>query len=104
MAIVWVWVPVIVVILNIPFGYWRANVKRFSKQWFLSVHIPVPFVVFLRIYARLGWHWTTYPLLVGAYFIGQLLGARFHKQLGRSIRISSCLVCDLWHHASIASR
>ncbi len=60
--------------LNLPFGYWRSNVKRFSKQWFLAVHIPVPFVIALRILSGLGWRFITFPVLVGAFFTGQLLG------------------------------
>lgn len=94
--IVWILVPVVIVLFNLPFGYWRANVRKFSLQWFLSVHLPVPFVVFLRIYARLGWHWTTYPLLVGAYFTGQFLGGELYQQLKRYIQVSSCLICDLY--------
>ncbi len=74
----WVVVPLLIILLNIFFGYWRANVKKFSLQWFLAVHLPVPFIIFLRIYARLGWHWTTYPLLVGSYFFGQLMGAKVY--------------------------
>jgi hypothetical protein len=75
----WVVVPLLIILVNIPFGYWRSNVKKFSLQWFLSVHLPVPFVIFLRIYAKLGWHWTTYPLLVGAYFFGQFMGAKLNS-------------------------
>jgi hypothetical protein len=63
-----------VLTLNLPFGYWRSNVKRFSKQWFLAVHIPVPFVIALRILSGLGWRLITFPVMVGAFFTGQLLG------------------------------
>ncbi len=38
-------VSIIVFSINIPFGYWRANVKKFSLQWILAVHIPVPFII-----------------------------------------------------------
>jgi len=62
----------------LPFGYWRQHVRRFSPGWFLAVHLPVPFIVGLRIYSGLGWHWTTYPFLVAAYFSGQMVGARTH--------------------------
>jgi hypothetical protein len=63
-----------VLTLNLPFGYWRSNVKRFSKQWFLAVHIPIPFVIALRILSGLGWRLITFPVMVGAFFMGQLLG------------------------------
>jgi hypothetical protein len=29
--------------VNLPFGYWRANVKKFSLHWILAIHIPVVF-------------------------------------------------------------
>ena len=63
-----------VLTLNLPFGYWRSQVKRFSKQWFLAVHIPVPFVIALRILSGLGWRFITFPVMIGAFFTGQLLG------------------------------
>ena len=63
-----------VLTLNLPFGYWRSQVKRFSTQWFLAVHIPVPFVIALRILSGLGWKFITFPVMIGAFFTGQLLG------------------------------
>jgi len=44
-----------VLVLNIPFGYWRANVKRFSLGWVFAIHIPVPFIIVFRIFTELGW-------------------------------------------------
>ena len=92
---VWVIVSIMVVLLNIPFGYWRENVKKFSWQWFLSVHISVPVIIFLRICLGLGWELTTYPILVGAYFTGQFIGGKWHRAWQRSINVSSCLLCDM---------
>jgi len=61
-------------VLNLPFGYWRAGVPPFSRAWFLAVHLPVPGVVALRLMCRLGWHPLTFAVLVGAFFVGQFLG------------------------------
>jgi hypothetical protein len=69
-------IAIIVFLLNIPFGFWRAHVKKFSLQWILAIHLPVPIVVALRIYSDLGWHWTTFPVLIGAFFLGQFAGAK----------------------------
>jgi hypothetical protein len=85
----------IIFMVNIHFGYWRGNVKKFSWQWFLAVHLPVPLIIFLRIYLHIGWEWTTYPILVGAYFSGQLVGSKWHKAWKRSMRVSNCLLCDI---------
>ena len=73
-------VAVAVLILNLPFGYWRAGVRRYSLAWFLSIHIPVPFVVALRLISGLGFHLATLPLVVGAYVAGQLLGGIIRRK------------------------
>ncbi len=69
-------VCILVFILNMPFGYWRAGVKKFSLQWFLAVHVPIPFVVWLRFGFHLGFQLYTYPFMIGAFFFGQWVGAR----------------------------
>ena len=69
-------VTCLVFLANLPFGYWRGRVRRFSLQWFLSVHLPVPFVIALRVFGGVGWHFMTFPLLIGAFFAGQLIGSR----------------------------
>lgn len=89
-------ISLIVSIINIPFGYWRANVKRFSLQWFLSVHIPVIFIIGLRLTAHLGFAWTSYVALVSAYFLGQQFGALIIKKIRRYCdHVTSCMVMDL---------
>jgi hypothetical protein len=75
-----VWsVAMIVFLLNIPFGYWRARTKRFSKEWVLAVHLPVPAVIGLRFFSGLGWRLATFPILVGAFFCGQFAGGRLQR-------------------------
>ena len=71
-------VTLLTFILNVPFGYWRSKVKKFSFLWFLYVHLPIPFIVLMRFGFHLGFQWWTYPFLVGAFFSGQLFG----KKLG----------------------
>jgi len=91
-------VSIIVFSINIPFGYWRANVKKFSLQWVLAVHIPVPFIIALRFLVSIGFAWYTYIFLVSAFFLGQTLGAyllKVNKQ--KMIKTSSCLVMDIIH-------
>jgi hypothetical protein len=87
-----------VLVLNLPFGYWRAHVGKFSWQWFLAVHLPVLGAILLRLSIGLGWQLVTFPMLVGAFFVGQFLGGRIHgqwqKRGGRPL--TACLVCDLW--------
>lgn len=91
-----IWVTLFVFLFNIPFGYWRVNVKKFSLQWVLAVHIPVPFIIALRFMTPIGFAWYTYVFLVGAFFLGQRLGAVIHKRLVLKYgQVSSCLIMDL---------
>jgi hypothetical protein len=72
-------VGLIVYLLNIPFGYWRESVRKFSLKWVLAIHLPIPVIILLRIYSRIGFAFVTYPILVGAFFLGQLTGARVYR-------------------------
>jgi hypothetical protein len=65
-----------VALLNLPFGFWRAGTRKFTLPWFLAVHVPVPFVVALRLAAGIGFRLTTVPVLVAAFFTGQFCGGR----------------------------
>ncbi len=69
-------------LLNLPFGFWRAGVRKFSLAWFLAVHAPVPLIVGMRLAAGLGWRPSTFPLLVGAFFGGQFIGGRLRASRG----------------------
>lgn len=70
----------LVFLLNIPFGYWRANTRKFSVPWFLAIHLPIPLVVLIRIQSHLGFAWYTYPIMVGAFFLGQRVGYHIRKR------------------------
>jgi len=90
-------VTLFVFILNLPFGYWRANVRVYKLQWMLAIHIPVPFVIAARIFSDIGFEFYTYPIFITAFFIGQFLGKYLYtkrKKLGSS-PLTSCLVMDL---------
>ncbi|MFC2116243.1 hypothetical protein ACFLTU_07190 [Bacteroidota bacterium] len=89
-------ISILVFILNVPFGYWRSNVKAFSLQWFLAIHIPVPFIVALRIFSGIGFSWYTFVFLVSAFFLGQKTGSFLTRKINRACHhVSSCLVMDL---------
>jgi hypothetical protein len=72
---------VIVFLLNLPFGYLRASTRRLSLKWFLAIHIPVPIVIALRLLLGIGWHVTTFFVLVAAFSAGQLLGGYVRGQV-----------------------
>jgi hypothetical protein len=87
-----------VYLLNIPFGYWRENVKKFSLQWALSVHLPIPVIIAIRIYSGIGFKFFTYPVLVGAFFLGQLSGALIYDWRVKKVclPVSGCLFMDVF--------
>jgi hypothetical protein len=70
---------ILVFFINMPFGYWRARVRKFSAQWILAIHMPVPLVVACRIFLGLGWHFITFPILIGAFFAGQFAGGKLQS-------------------------
>ena len=72
-------VALAVLLLNLPFGFWRAGTRKFTLPWLLAVHAPVPLVIGLRVLSGLGWKLSTVPVLVSAFFIGQLLGGRLRR-------------------------
>jgi hypothetical protein len=72
-------VAIAVLLLNLPFGFWRAGVKRFTLPWFVAVHAPVPFVIGLRVLGGLGWRLSTVPVLVAAFVTGQFVGGRLRR-------------------------
>ena len=100
-----VFISILVLLFNIPFGYWRCNVPTFTLQWFLAIHIPVIFVIAIRLGAHLGFAWYTYLFLVAAFFVGQQCGSLIIRRLRKVCRdVSSCMVMDLWRcsHAGSA--
>ena len=66
----------IVFAMNLPFGFWRSRVRKFSWQWILAIHLPVPIIVALRIYSGLGFHLISFPVLIGAFCLGQYAGGK----------------------------
>jgi hypothetical protein len=68
--------------INLPFGWWRAGLRKFSPAWFVAIHAPVPLVVALRWAAGIPFEWQLLPLFVAAYFAGQFTGARMRPLAG----------------------
>lgn len=69
----------LVYLLNLPFGYWRQGTKKFSKEWFLAIHVPVPLVFIIRMLS--GTSLMHIPLFVTAFFLGQLSGGKIKNRL-----------------------
>lgn len=69
-------VSLLVFLLNLPFGYWRASSRKFSPQWFVAALLAVALVAALVSYSGMSWKLVTLPALVVAYLLGQFVGGR----------------------------
>ena len=69
--------------INLPFGAYRATVRRLSWQWFLAIHLPIPFIFVMRV--SMGFSAWFIPFMLAAAVTGQLLGSWFYN-LRRSRR------------------
>jgi len=67
-------------LVNLPFGYWRAGLRKLSPAWFLAVHAAVPLVAGLRVLTGYGFRWSTLPIFLAAYFAGQLVGGSLRRR------------------------
>jgi len=90
-------VAVLIFTLNLFFGYWRANTRKLSLEWFLAIHIPVLLAISLRLWLMDGFSWVTLPLFVAVFFAGQFVGSRLRHWLSEHKRkgLTSCLVMDM---------
>jgi len=65
-------------ILSVPCGYLRQNYAKYSFMWFLLIHLPIPFIVLLRLKAGVSWHFI--PLTLGGSVAGQIVGGIVSRQ------------------------
>ena len=59
-------------LISVPCGYIRQNYVKYSFMWFLLIHLPIPFIVLLRIGAGINWH--VIPLTLAGSVAGQIAG------------------------------
>jgi hypothetical protein len=67
-------IVVLTIVLNIFFGYFRARARKYSVQWFLYIHLPIPLIIIARVYSGLDFRYI--PLFVLAAVLGQLFGGK----------------------------
>jgi hypothetical protein len=70
---IWV-ILALIFVVNLPFGYWRAGVRKLSRPWFFAVHVPVVLAIGMRLLAGIPFRLVTLPLFVAAFFVGQMAG------------------------------
>lgn len=94
-----VWAAAAVVLLvNLPFGYWRGNVRPLTPQWALAIHIPVVLAMAIRFLAGVPLDPTSLLVMVAAFFLGQFAGLRTRAALASllPVPLTSCIFIDLF--------
>jgi hypothetical protein len=62
------------VMINLLFGFLRSRTRKFSLNWFLCIHLPIPLILFARLSSHLTYHYI--PIFVIAALTGQILGGK----------------------------
>ncbi len=89
------------VVINMPFGYWRAYSSEHCRrlEWILAVHAPVAFIAPLRAAVGVSLSPQSLPLLVCfilAYFAGQRIGGILYSHARRrNARTTRCMFADM---------
>lgn len=65
-------------ILNLPFGFYRSGVRKYSWRWFLAIHLPIPLLLVTRLELGIGWH--ILPLVFACALLGQLAGGLLRRE------------------------
>jgi hypothetical protein len=71
------------VVFNLPFGMYRARLRKLSTGWFVAIHLPIPFIFLLRLGLGVSPWWI--PLGLTGAVIGQVVGARLAPASWRAI-------------------
>ena len=66
------------IIINIPLGYVRQGVEKFSFAWYFYIHISIPLIIYLRI--KSGYSWKFIPLTLAGALLGQIIGGRIRRR------------------------
>lgn len=69
---------ILALIISIPCGYIRQNYPKYSFMWFFLIHLPIPFIVLLRMKAGLSWHFI--PFTLCGSFAGQIIGGAVSRR------------------------
>jgi hypothetical protein len=80
----YVYVIILTILVNIPFGFLRGPQRQFSILWFVYIHLPVPLVIWFRNIFDVDLSWGFAPFYFGAYLLGQWLGKKTYFKWKKS--------------------
>jgi hypothetical protein len=61
-------------IVTLPFGAWRVRCRKFTLQWWLAIHLVIPFIILMRLWG--GFSYAYIPLFVASTVLGHIVGGR----------------------------
>lgn len=64
-------------VLNLPLGYLREGLRKYSVAWFLCIHLSIPVIAYLRISNHVS-AWAIPPFIACA-LLGQIAGGRIRR-------------------------
>ena len=67
---------VLTMLINLPFGYARARVRKYSLKWFLYIHLPIPLIFVARTLSHVEFKYV--PVFVIAALVGQIIGGKLN--------------------------
>ena len=72
------------IVINLPLGYWREGLKKFSLLWVVAIHGSIPFVIAFRYAIGLTYSntpiYVTAPVVIGSAVAGQIIGSRVRRR------------------------
>ena len=71
----------LILLVNVPFGYWRGGLRKLSAPWFVAIHAPVPLAMGIRLLLGLEFRWANLPYFAAAFFAGQIVGVRVRTRV-----------------------
>ncbi|HIE58803.1 MAG TPA: hypothetical protein EYP82_02470 [Hydrogenothermaceae bacterium] len=75
-------------ILNIPFGYFRAPLKKFSLLWFVCVHAAIPIIVAFRVFFNVSIKFA--PIFIFFAILGQITGSKLYFLRNKNVKARKC--------------
>jgi len=76
-SILLVFLLLITFFLTLPFGRWRVRCRKYSVGWFLAIHLPIPFIILMRVGAHFSYAYI--PLFLVSTVLGQFAGGKFAR-------------------------
>ncbi len=73
--------------LNIPLGYLRAPLRKFSTLWFVYVHAAIPIIVAFRILSKVSIKFA--PIFIFFAILGQITGSKVYFWKNKNLNLKT---------------